>query len=778
MIKLQSRTMTLTMKNKKGILQLDSQKFPGVGLSSRFEVIGEQNGKNISLIDQKAIFQSLPQEIHDRESQKFNFVVLPSVANSRVILSVMLPPDENFAFIQFSISNSGEKPIYLEKITLLDVLPGDLDLGRQIKEHHPIFFSNGWQSWSHTRTYQLGDKHKLSHLGIFQNPMVINPGTSLPKKRNCFSGDMFGVVGDQDTEIGLLAGFLSQKAHFGSLEASFHPQPAIKMWANGDHTLLKPGESMITDWAVLSFIDLSQPEPMMEYLDAVASEHNIHIKDQTPTGWCSWYHFYQDINEKVIETNLNSLVDIEKDLPLHLCQIDDGFEKQVGDWLDFSPGFPNGVQLLAMKIKGQGLTPGIWLAPFIVHPKAELVNQHPDWLLRNDRGKPVRAGFVWNALAYALDLTNPDALAYACKVIRTAVENWGFTYLKLDFLYAAALDGVYQDPTQTRAQVLRRGLEALREAAGPETTLLACGCPLGSALGLFEAMRISADVSGHWDPHFPPVSKLLKKEPGMPSARNALNNIVSRAFLHRHWWINDPDCLLVRPNSHLTLDEVQTLATVIGLTGGSLLVSDDLPALPPERLRIAQVLLPLIDQRANVIDWYLSDQPAHFRVDLDGSAGPWHLLGIINWEDKDTSLTFSPEVFKLPVGKTWWLREFWTGAIGKMGDDAAYTFQDITAHGCRVVAARPFHSKHPTYLGSDIHLSQGMEVSAWQAGEKNLRTKLKLNRQITGKSFLYLPWKPKSTRLGNEQIALLEVEPKIYQITLDKPDGKVLEILG
>ncbi len=197
------------------------------------------------------------------------------------------------------------------------------------------------------------------------------------------------------------------------------------------------------------------------------------------------------------------------------------------------------------------MTPGIWLAPFILHRKAALVKDHPDWLLRNSRGKPVNAGYVWNTFTYALDLTNPEALEYTCDVIQAAVEKWGFEYLKLDFLYAAALEGVYQDPTKTRAQVLRMGLEALRDAAGPEVTLLACGCPLGSALGLFEAMRIGADVSGSWEPHFPPVSPILRKEPNMPSARNALQNIITRAPLHRHWWINDPDCLLVRADTDL-----------------------------------------------------------------------------------------------------------------------------------------------------------------------------------------------------------------------------------
>jgi alpha-galactosidase len=776
---LQSHSLSLIFNEETGTLNLISKTFPGTGLTTRFHLSGERNGQHLHLLDKGTVFQQVhSQSLQDQfpNSHLVQFNVLSLADGVEIFLRLALHEQSNLAMTQFEVSNTGKSPLHINKIHFLDTQPRDLHLGIHSTEHRPIFYSNGWQSWSHTHTYHLGEKQQRSHLGQLQNPMVINPGTPRPKRRNHFCGDMFGIIGDSGSEIGLLAGFLSQKSHFGSLEATFHPQPTVRMWANGDHALLQPGESVTTDWAVLSFVDLNDAEPMAHYLDAVAIEHHIHLEESSPTGWCSWYHFYQNINEQVIETNLDSLVNIKNELPLQLCQIDDGFEQQVGDWLDFSPGFPNGVQPLAIKIKDQGLTPGIWLAPFIVHPKAELVQEHPDWLLRNDRGKPVRAGFVWNALAYALDLTNPDALAYACDVIRTAVEDWGFSYLKLDFLYAAALKGHYQDPTQTRAQVLRRGLEAIREAAGSETTLLACGCPLGSALGLFEAMRISADVSGHWDPHFPPVSKILKREPCMPSARNALNNIVSRAFLHRHWWINDPDCLLVRPDSHLTLDEVQTLATVIGLTGGSLLLSDDLPALPPERLRIAQALLPLIDQRAQVIDWYTSDQPAHLRVDLDGPEGPWHLLGIINWEDQPAALTFSPDAFKLPAGENWWLREFWTGEISQVSKSKVISFDNVPAHGCRVVAARPYHPEQPTYLGSDIQLSQGMEIKEWQPGDKNLRFMLQLNRNISGKVFIYLPWEPGVLKLGKQTLNLVQLDTSIYQIDISEADGKWLRI--
>ena len=107
-------------------------------------------------------------------------------------------------------------------------------------------------------------------------------------------------------------------------------------------------------------------------------------------------------------------------------------------------------------------------------------------------------------------------------------------------------------------------------------------------------MRIGTDVAPWWHPEYKIIDPIYRLEPDEPAARNAIQNVLTRLPFHRRWWINDPDCLLLRPETKLSLAEVHSLATVIALNDGMLLLSDDLPALPPERTRIAQVLLPLL----------------------------------------------------------------------------------------------------------------------------------------------------------------------------------------
>lgn len=774
-----SDQLSLTLSDRFPAYQLASLVFPNTQLTSQMEIILTIKGKR------RHFFQP-PLQIRTREKDikidaHFGQLLIRRITyqtvlkGMQVVLQVGLCTEKPMAVLKAEVINNSVEDVALRRITLLKINTGNLHLGDST-ESHPAFYSHGWQSWSATGTYGLNEKQHTSFLDYFQNPMVVNPDTPKPRQKNHFSGDMFGILGDRSSRIGLLAGFLSQKRQFGSLEAKFSPDPSLQMWANGDGALLQPGNKIETDWGVLSFIHLDDPDPFGGYDEAVALQHQVHSAAPVPVGWCSWYHFYQDISEETIAANLQSVERLQPKLPLRLLQIDDGFQHYAGDWFDIVPEFPNGLKPLVEKAKSAGLTPGLWLAPFIVHPKANLVRQHPDWLLRDKHGKPVNAGFVWNAFTYALDLTHPDALAYACEVIRTAVKDWGFDYLKLDFLYAAALDGVYQDPTLTRAQVLRKGFEALRRAAGPDTTLLACGCPLGSALGLFEAMRIGADVSGYWEPHFPPVSFLLKKEPHMPAARNALQNILTRAPLHRRWWINDPDCLLVREDTDLSLPEVQTLAAAIGLTGGSLLLSDDLPELSKDRLRLAQVLLPVIGQRARVMDGFDAFTPTRLRLDLDGACGSWHLLAHFNWEEQPASLTFSPRAFDLPQNRLWWLREFWTGLIGQMGANSPLTFQDVPAHGVRVAAARSYDADQPAYLGSDLHLSQGLEISEWRQEKDTLHLKIDLGREASGRLHVYLPWQPAGAWFKGKSHMLQEEGRGIYSIGVKDADKQRLQL--
>jgi alpha-galactosidase len=161
----------------------------------------------------------------------------------------------------------------------------------------------------------------------------------------------------------------------------------------------------------------------------------------------------------------------------------------------------------------------------------------------------------------------------------------------------------------------------------------------------------------------------------MPAARNAIQNSITRAMLHRRWWLNDPDCLLARPTTHLTLAETQSLATVIAFTGGLTLLSDDLPALPAERLELIRKLLPPMGQRPVVPGWLEHSTPDQLRLDLpDG--GVW--LALFNWEDEARPIHVRLADFALTGSFT--ARDVWSGS--QIDSDDSLAFSNVSAHGC------------------------------------------------------------------------------------------------
>jgi alpha-galactosidase len=254
----------------------------------------------------------------------------------------------------------------------------------------------------------------------------------------------------------------------------------------------------------------------------------------------------------------------------------------------------------------------------------------------------------------------------------------------------------------------------------------------------------------------------------MPSARNAIQNILSRAPMHRRWWVNDPDCLIVRPTANLSLAEIQSLATAIALTGGSLLLSDNLPALPAERLHIAEILLPSLGIRSQQPGWFDVATPDRLRLDLDGPSGPWHVLALFNWEEVARDLWVRPADFGLSQGAgTYLTRSFWDQK-NVQGEGDGFLLRGIAPHGVALIALRIVSDAQPVYLGSDLHISQGMEICSWETNPEGLRVGFSLPRRASGQVALSLPRAPRSAWLDGNDLPWMSSEGCYrFRVTFD-----------
>ena len=694
---------------------------------------------------------------------------------------------------QMRIENVSSQPMLLDRLDMLRWDGRSSSLRFAGPRPDLAFFSNGWQSWSTSGAYGARERARRTRLGFLQHPLNVNPATPHSRKVGYFSSNLFGVIGDRATRRAVLAGFLSERQHFGSVKARLSSSAsALGLWASGDGIRLEAGASFETDWACLCLIDVDGTDPLGPYLEAVAREHQLRpinpldeeessvrgrlpLRRHIPAGWCSWYHYFQNVSAQDIQANLSAVQSLYPDLVLDLVQIDDGFETQVGDWFTFKPTFPQGVAPVAAEIRSAGLTPGLWLAPFLVHPRSRLAADHPEWLLHGRLNRPVNAGYVMDTFMTALDLTHPGARDYARDVVGTAVQQWGFPYLKLDFLYAAALPGRRYDPTRTRAQVLRASLEELRAAAGDDAMLLGCGCPLGPAIGVVDAMRVGSDVDIRWKPALKGISFFYQNEPHVPSARNAIQNVLARAPMQNRWWINDPDCLLLRPETELTLAEVQTLASIIALSGGSLVISDYLPSLPADRLAIAAALLPLIGQPARVMDWFDTQTPSHLRLDLQGACGSWHLLALFNWKDEPQEMTLHLSDYGLAVDRVYWGREFWAGRVFD-AKNGSLPLGEISPHGAALLAVRAPQQETPVYLGGDLHLSQGLEVTAWEVFSDALHFSIQRPGRIVGLVDISLPGPVRKVTLNGGSLLWERVAAGVYRLPVQAFETAAIQV--
>jgi alpha-galactosidase len=696
-------------------------------------------------------------------------------SQARYQVEFLIPDDEDVVLWRLRITNKEQVPYCIHQFNMLEVNAKQASLLQYQGAMEDLrFFSQGWQSWSHTASYGVHDRMITSNLSIAQEPLCYDHGTPRYHQKGKFSSDFFTILSDSASHDAVLMGFLSQQEQFGAVSLDLNQLNSLKLWAKGDDTVLPAGQTMQTDWAIVQFIKPCN-DPLERYCDWVRLYHEIAETPAVYTGWCSWYYYYQNISEGSIRENLKKIVNLQGEIPLHLVQIDDGYEQQVGDWLKFQPGFPQGVAGLADSIKENGLIPGLWIAPFIVHPKSDLMKEHPDWILRNHHGRAVNAGFIWNVFTTSLDLTNPQAMAYAIEALKTAAEQWHFPYLKLDFLYAAALPGKHYNPTLTRAQVLRKAYEKLREAVGSDVYLLGCGAPIGTSIGIFDAMRIGADVSGSWTPKYLGLEGLFRGEPNMPSARNAIQNVLTRQYMHNKWWINDPDCLLVRPDSELTLDEVKTLTSVIGLSGGAFLVSDDMTTLPPDRIQLIQKVMPVHSFPVDVLDLFQNTVPETVMVNCLSPQENWKVIARYNWKDQADQVTINLQEFNFPAGE-YWVRSFWDNQVQSIKSNTPLVF-NISAHGCVVLAIRPFDANIPAYLGGYVHILQGLELTTLKRNRNGMTLIVDLAQQMEGWVDVYYPDAVKSVSINEKAANWQHLKAGVYRIFIQGKGKQCIEIV-
>lgn len=319
----------------------------------------------------------------------------------------------------------------------------------------------------------------------------------------------------------------------------------------------------------------------------------IQFLGEPSSGWESWYNHYANINEDLILEDLKSLQETKNLITLgsfkkSVFQIDDGWEKALGTWELNTERFPSGFESITAKIDADGYIPGLWIAPFIVDLRSKIATEHPEWVLKNKAGKPIAAGFnpLWGAAFgkmqpslpnsfFCLDLSISECVEYLDGIIETAINQWGFRYLKLDFLYAGMIYGNYKNGGagyEWYSKAIKKLTSRKSNKKGEEVTYLGCGLPLELSFNDFPLSRIGCDTYEHWENNM--MVKLNWN--GRASAYLNLKDTIGHAMTNKIIYSNDPDVVFIRnENCSLTRNQKLTIATVAALFGNQVMYSDD-----------------------------------------------------------------------------------------------------------------------------------------------------------------------------------------------------------
>ncbi len=465
----------------------------------------------------------------------------------------------------------------IEKITIGYKVSGKIrgKLGRikilEIQRPKGDLYLNNWQSWGlfteEDEYREVLDTYRKRRIGIYTY-------TPIPDvfKREVIS-DYF-LLGEE-----FLLGFLTSKIG----------HPYFVIGKNTIEAYIEYFDTQFEDYIPIEPLvilkDLSKNMLLLQYGDLVKIKNKVRINSWNPVGWSSWYQYFLDLKWEDIEKNLK--LSKEKEMPYEVFQIDDGYEKDIGDWLSTKDGFPE-MPEIATTIKHHGYLPGVWSAPLSISETSELYNKHRNWTVE-ENNTPKKAYYNWEKEIYTLDITNDNVKNWLYELFSN-LKKIGFRYFKIDFMFAGALPGE-RKRNITPIQAYREALSIIRDGVG-DSFVLGCGAPLLPSLGFVDGMRIGPDTAPYW-----------QNTPTQPdiNAYWALKNALTRWFMHKKWWLNDPDCLLLRKNNTgLSPSQINLYGIVSGMLDNMIFQSDDLSYIKDDELKLLNEILTMREGRPKV----------------------------------------------------------------------------------------------------------------------------------------------------------------------------------
>jgi alpha-galactosidase len=581
-----------------------------------------------------------------------------------LIYVIQLYTQNPYGTVQVRVRNGTSKATSVQAIRSVDATgesTANLNFGG-----HPVderILSDSFsEDWPDLVIYDLGDAPGGMHRGV-GSQLIYNRQTKQSLFLGALTSDRFLTLlrlktEGKDAKV-KIASYTVESTGTTEIQKDYSEAETLRVKSLESDRIelslpLNPGEEMSSERLMFA-AGSDYLGQLRAYGSAIRRLHSARVSSEIPMGWWSWTAYYAAINEGETLANADWLSQHLNSLGYNFFQIDEGYQYARGEFVTANATqFPDGMRFVAHRILRDGLTVGLWTAPFEVSSRAWVYEHHKDWLVHNAMGQPIPLEDVWKQnvdTLYALDTTHPGAQEYLRQTYKTLVREWGVRFIKLDFMDTTAIEGFYYRPNTTALEAQRIGLQVIRSAVGDDVILDKDGSPMLNPVGIVDTGRVSADT-GH----------------SFQRSKAAAPGIAARFYMNGNFFIDDPDAFNVTDtylvehsgeHSSHSLATAQTSIALSAIAGGMYEIGDDLLVLDNEKDRLALVenrdLLNMAKAgRASTPVDLMTYEPEDGQpsVFLLRQSPRQSILTVFNWTDKPRSRSLSLKDLGVPASDT------------------------------------------------------------------------------------------------------------------------------
>lgn len=195
---------------------------------------------------------------------------------------------------------------------------------------------------------------------------------------------------------------------------------------------LEAGAAFYTPEAILSWSDQGFAG-LSHQFHRVIREHVCRGKyklAERPVLINNWEATYFSFDEE----KLYNIAEQAAKLGVDMLVMDDGWfgvrgsdSSGLGDWYVNERKLKGGLAKLVQKIRGLGMSFGIWLEPEMVSEDSDLYRAHPEWAIRIPGRQPMRGRYQ-----LVLDMSREDVREYLYEAISSLLRSADISYIKWD----------------------------------------------------------------------------------------------------------------------------------------------------------------------------------------------------------------------------------------------------------------------------------------------------------------------------------------------------------